>query len=110
MSRVIFLVFAEGPALLSATSKKDDDQVRPGRITKHDSAAELPRLIEAAQKAVNRDGSQPELVVMTGTYQGPSRKREISAFGNATQPLELFGEPGRDRTDDPLIKSQMLYH
>ena len=23
--------------------------------------------------------------------------------------VEIFGEPGRDRTDDPLIKSQMLY-
>ena len=46
---------------------------RSGRITTHYSAAELSRLIEAAEKVVNRDGSQPELVVMRGTYQSPSR-------------------------------------
>ena len=52
---------------------------RSARITTHYSAAELSRLIEAAEKVVNRDGSQPELVVMRGAYRGPSRKTPASA-------------------------------
>jgi integrase len=53
---------------------------RSGRITTHYSAAELSRLIEAAEKVVDHDGSQPELVVLRGTYLGPSRKTPASAL------------------------------
>jgi len=53
---------------------------RSGRITTHYSAAELSRLIEAAEKVVDRAGAQPELVVLRGTYQGPSRKTPASAL------------------------------
>ena len=47
---------------------------RSGRITTHYSAAELSRLIDAAESVVDRDGSKPELVVLRGAYQGSSRK------------------------------------
>jgi integrase len=53
---------------------------RSGRITTHYSAAELSRLIEAAEKVVDRTGSQPELLVLRGTYHGPSRKTPASAI------------------------------
>ena len=47
---------------------------RSGRITAHYSAAELFRLVEAANSVCNRDLSQPELFVMRGLLQGGSRK------------------------------------
>jgi integrase len=53
---------------------------RSGRITTHYSAAELSRLIEAAEMVVDRAGAQPELVVLRGTYQRPSRKTPASAL------------------------------
>jgi len=37
---------------------------RSGRITTHYSAAELSRLLDAANKICNRKGKQPELVVL----------------------------------------------
>jgi integrase len=43
---------------------------RSGRITTHYSAAELSRLIEAANRVCERDGARPELVVLRG---GPRR-------------------------------------
>ena len=58
---------------------------RSGRVTTHYSAAELSRLIEAAEKVV-KCGSQPELVVIRGAYHGPSRKTPASA------PLALAGK------------------
>lgn len=51
---------------------------RSGRVTTHYSAAELSRLIEAADRVVERDGKRPELVVMRGTLPGPSRKTHAS--------------------------------
>jgi integrase len=39
---------------------------RAGRITSHYSAAELSRLIEAAEKVCERDGCWPEMVVLRG--------------------------------------------
>lgn len=54
---------------------------RSGRITTHYSAAELSRLIEAADKVCDRDGRCPELVVLRGRLQGPSRKTHASAAG-----------------------------
>ncbi|WP_280553443.1 hypothetical protein [Halomonas sp. 25-S5] len=37
---------------------------RSGRITTHYSAAELTRLIEAADSVCEREGNKPELVVL----------------------------------------------
>ena len=53
---------------------------RSGRITTHYSAAELSRLIEAANRVVDRDGAKPELVMLRGTLHGDSRKTPASAI------------------------------
>ena len=47
---------------------------RSGRITTHYSAAELSRLLSAANCVCDFNHSQPELLVMRGTLQGGSRK------------------------------------
>ncbi len=47
---------------------------RSGRITTDYSAAELDRLIEAANRVCERNGTRPELVVLRGALQGDSRK------------------------------------
>ncbi len=47
---------------------------RSGRITTHYSAAELSRLLDAANSVCDRSLSQPELLVMRGSLQGGSRK------------------------------------
>ena len=59
---------------------------RSARITTHYSAAELSRLIEAANRVSNSDGKRPELVVLRGQFTIPpaklpqnSRKRQPSA-------------------------------
>ena len=54
---------------------------RSGRITTHYSAADLSRLIEAANSVVERDGRRPELVVLRGALRSGSRK--IHARGRA---------------------------
>ena len=54
---------------------------RSARITTHYSAADLTRLIEAANSVVERDGRRPELVVLRGALQRDSRK--IHARGRA---------------------------
>ncbi|HRK19795.1 MAG TPA: tyrosine-type recombinase/integrase [Hyphomicrobiaceae bacterium] len=54
---------------------------RSGRITTHYSAAELSRLIDAAEAVVDRNGKRPELVVLKGALQGASRKTPASAEG-----------------------------
>jgi integrase len=51
---------------------------RSGRITTHYSAAELTRLIEAAESVVDRIGCRPELVVLRGTLNVGSRKTPAS--------------------------------
>lgn len=51
---------------------------RSDRMTTHYSAAELSRLISAANSIVDRDGTKPELVVMRGALQGTSRKTPAS--------------------------------
>jgi hypothetical protein len=48
---------------------------RSGRITTHYSAAELTRLIEAAESVVDRNGKEPELVVLRGKLATVSRKK-----------------------------------
>jgi integrase len=47
---------------------------RSGRITTHYSAAELAKLIEAANRVCDRDERQPELVVLRGVFHRGSRK------------------------------------
>lgn len=47
---------------------------RSGRITTHYSAAELSRLIEAADSVAEHNGQRPELVVLRGTISAHSRK------------------------------------
>ena len=47
---------------------------RSSRLTTHYSAAELSRLIDAADRVCDRDGHKPELVVLRGVLQGASRK------------------------------------
>ena len=47
---------------------------RSRRITTHYSAADLSRLIEAAETVCERDGRRPELVVLRSPLQGGSRK------------------------------------
>jgi integrase len=51
---------------------------RSGRITTHYSAAELTRLIDAAESVVDRNGGRPELVVLRGTLEAGSRKTPAS--------------------------------
>lgn len=47
---------------------------RSCRITTHYSAAELSRLIEAANRVCGRNGSRPELVILRGGIPAESRK------------------------------------
>ncbi len=47
---------------------------RSGRITSHYSAAELFRLIEAAETVTDRNGKRPEFVVLRGDRRAESRK------------------------------------
>jgi hypothetical protein len=54
---------------------------RSGRITTHYSAAELSRLIDAANK-VCRAQTMPELVVLRGTIQDGSRKTPARNSGH----------------------------
>jgi integrase len=54
---------------------------RSGRITTHYSAAELSRLIDAANK-VCRAQAMPELVVLRGTIQDRSRKTPAKNSGH----------------------------
>jgi integrase len=57
---------------------------RSGRITTHYSAAELSRLIEAAEKVVERNGQRPELVVLRGKVGTESRKTPASPVARLT--------------------------
>jgi hypothetical protein len=56
---------------------------RAGRITTHYSAAELSRLLEAAETVTERNGTRPELVVLRGRLGADlpqnSRKRSQCA-------------------------------
>lgn len=58
---------------------------KSGRITTHYSAAELSRLVAAANSVVARDNNKPELVVLKGSLQGGSRKTPARASGKETQ-------------------------
>jgi integrase len=52
---------------------------RSGRITTHYSAAELSRLLEAANRVCDSIQGQPELLVMRGSLQRGSRKTPATA-------------------------------
>jgi hypothetical protein len=47
---------------------------RSGRITTHYSAAELSRLIDAANQVCDGERGRPELVVLRGSLEWGSRK------------------------------------
>src|SRR5919109_947768 len=51
---------------------------RSGRITTHYSAAELSKLIEAANRVCEHDAQRPELLVLRGSLQGASRRTPAS--------------------------------
>ncbi len=54
---------------------------RSGRVTTHYSAAELVRLIEAANRVAERDGRQPELVVLRGrVLVAPAKLPQVNGF------------------------------
>jgi integrase len=54
---------------------------RSDRITTHYSAAELSRLIEAAEKVCERDGRCPEMVVLRGAFSTNSRTSDAWSRG-----------------------------
>jgi integrase len=56
---------------------------RSSRITTHYSAAELSRLLDAAQRVTERDGSKPELIVLRGAFRSASRKIPASQASEA---------------------------
>jgi integrase len=53
---------------------------RSGRITTHYSAAELQRLLEAANRICDENGGHPELLVLRGSLKLESRKTPASAL------------------------------
>ena len=57
---------------------------RSGRITTHYSAAELSKLLEAANRVVERGDAKPELVVLKGALHGASRKTHASGHSGST--------------------------
>ncbi len=75
---------------------------RSGKITTHYSAAELGKLIEAANRVCDRDGRQPELVVLRGVFHRGSRKTPAKprqgADENPAKSLKLLGWGTRIRT------------
>jgi integrase len=58
---------------------------RSGRITTHYSAAELVKLIEAANRVCDRDERQPDLVVLRGVFHRGSRKTPARELGDHPQ-------------------------
>ncbi len=67
---------------------------RSGRITTHYSAAELSRLVEAADSVVEQNGSRPELVILRGRpVMGPAKltQERSSAAGSTTEVAETTG-------------------
>ena len=71
---------------------------RSGQITTHYSAAELVRLIEAADSMCERDGRRPELVVLRGVLRGnPAKVPQVSMARSPKldQPIEIIGSGGR---------------
>ena len=72
---------------------------RSGRITTHYSAAEVSRLLDAANRVSDVNHGQPELLVMRGALQGESRKTpatEKPALRVIDYVLEKTGAQGRN--------------
>ena len=61
---------------------------KSGRITTHYSAAELSRLIAEASSGVDRADRRPELVVLEGALNGPSRKTSADLSGPAVKTIQ----------------------
>ena len=57
---------------------------RSHRITTHYSAADLTRLIEAAESVCERDGKRPELVVLDCTSEGSATEKSKSQQNRPT--------------------------
>ena len=71
---------------------------RSRRITTHYSAADLSRLLEAAESVCERDGRRPELVVLRSPWQGGSRKTPASGSrpsSRSCQSIEIVGSGGQ---------------
>ena len=114
--RVHDLKHTFGRRLRAAGISFDDRQDllghRSGRITTHYSAAELSRLIAAADSVARTTRANPSWWSSAARSTG-GHARLTQALARAValngQGLEINGEPGWDRTNDHLIKSQMLY-
>ena len=82
MARVHDLKHTFGRRLRAAGVDFEDRQDllghRSSRITTPYSAAELSRLIDAAEKVTERNGARPELVVLRGRLGTDSRKTHAS--------------------------------
>jgi hypothetical protein len=69
---------------------------RSHRITTHYSAADLTRLIEAAECVCERDGKRPELVVLRTALRGPAKVPQASRLdlNKIGQLFEMIGSGG----------------
>lgn len=70
----------------SAVSFEDRQDLlghRSGRITTHYSAAELSRLIEAADRVAEKNGARPEIVVLRGQLSAGSRNSHANLESSA---------------------------
>jgi integrase len=80
LARVHDLKHTFGRRLRAAGVSLEDRQDllghRSARITTHYSAAELSRLIEAAEHVCEQNGRRPELVVLRGKLGANSRSRD----------------------------------
>lgn len=54
---------------MSSEDRQDLVGHRSARVTTHNSAAELPRLIEAAESVAEQNGLRPELVVLRENWE-----------------------------------------
>lgn len=73
---------------VSFEDRQDPLGHRSGRITTHYSAAELSRLIEAAERVAEQDGRRPDLVVLRGVLQTASRKTHANAVSDPGRSLK----------------------
>lgn len=75
-----------------------------GDITSHYSAPEIEELLAAANRICDTDSRKSH---STGDAK---KKNRLGAYAHKRLILLLyFGAPGRIRTHDPLVRSQVLY-
>ena len=83
--RVHDLKHTFGRRLRSAGVSFEDRQDLLGhkstRVTTHYSAAELSRLLDAAERVVDRDRRRPDLLILKGAQQTAARKTNERALG-----------------------------